>query len=66
VILVLVMVYCLRALRFWLKKKKKQKERERERQKAAAKKILDGDSLGGLLDQFNEIDKQNRRFKPPK
>ncbi len=66
VILALAMIFCFKALRFWLKKKKKQKERERERQKAAAKKALDGDSLGDLLDQFNEIDRQNRRFKLPK
>jgi len=66
VILALAMIYCFRVLRLRLKKKKKQKERERERQKAAAKKALDSDSLGDLLDQFNEIDRQNRRFKLPK
>lgn len=62
VILFGAIVYYLKVIRPYLLKKKKEKARK----KAAKKEAAASDSIGDLLDEFNQIEKQNKRFKLPK
>jgi hypothetical protein len=62
IILAGAIVYYLKVIRPYLRKKQKKKAGK----KALKKPAVSSGSMDDLLDEFNEIEKQNKRFKLPK
>lgn len=61
-VLISAVVYGFKVIAPYLKAKK----RLRSKKKFANKSAVNGGSLGALLDEFDEIEKRNKRFKSPK
>lgn len=67
IVLGICVIYYFKVLRPILRKIKMEKQKKNVIAKTRRRKrVADSDSLGELLDEFNRIDRQNKRFKLPR